>query len=67
MTWIITFFSIVGVVLNIKKRKECFIIWACTNFAWSLYDYFIGAYAQSALFGVYFILAIYGIIEWSKK
>ena len=67
MMWIITFISIVGVVLNIKKRKECFIIWAGTNFAWALYDYLIGAYAQSFLFGIYFCLAIWGIMEWNKS
>jgi nicotinamide riboside transporter PnuC len=63
--WAVTILSIVGVVLNIKKRKECFFIWAFTNAAWCIYDFVIGAYAQAALFAVYFVLAIWGLIEWA--
>jgi nicotinamide riboside transporter PnuC len=65
--WIVTVFSIVGVILNIKKRKECFIIWSATNAAWACYDFYIGAYAQSALFTVYFILALWGLHEWKTE
>lgn len=65
--WIITILSILGVILNVKRRKECFIVWAFTNFAWMVYDFRIQAYAQSALFAVYFILAIWGLYEWRKN
>jgi nicotinamide riboside transporter PnuC len=67
MTWLLTFFSLIGVILNIHKRKECFYIWAVTNFAWAIYDFIIGATAQGVLFTVYFILAIYGIIKWRTQ
>ena len=66
MMWIVTAFAIVGVVLNIKKRKECFYVWLCTNTIWMVYDYTIGAVAQSALFAVYVGLAVWGIIAWRK-
>ena len=65
-SWIITAASLAGVVLNIKKNRACFAIWACTNLFWCIYDFMIGAWAQSALFAVYFCLAIWGIIEWRK-
>ena len=65
--WLITIASLIGVVLNIKKRKESFAIWSVTNFAWMIYDFRIGAYEQSALFGVYFVLASYGLYEWGHK
>ena len=64
ISWVVTVMSIVGVVLNIKKKKSCFVIWSGTNGFWAVYDFYIGAYAQSALFTVYFVLAIYGLIEW---
>jgi nicotinamide mononucleotide transporter len=67
MTWIITFFSIIGVILNIYKNKYCFIIWAFTNLAWCIIDFYKGIYAQSVLFGVYFILALWGIYKWNEK
>ncbi len=65
--WVVTFFSIVGTILNIKKRKECFVIWLITSSAWCVYDLYIKAYAQSFLFFIYICLAIWGIIEWKKK
>jgi len=34
------------------------------NAGWSIYDAVIGAYAQSALFGIYLVLSIGGIYEW---
>ena len=64
--WGVSVLAVVGVVLNIKKRRECFLIWAFTNAAWCAYDWWLGAPAQSALFAVYFILALWGIAEWRK-
>ena len=66
-SWIIAALSIVGVILNIKKNKFCFVIWAGTNGFWTAYDYSIGAYAQAALFGVYFTLALWGLWEWEAR
>lgn len=66
LTWIITIFSIAGVVLNIKRRRICFYIWACTNAAWAIVDFCMGIYAQGALFTVYFALSIWGIIAWRR-
>lgn len=65
--YVITVLSIVGIVLNIKKRRESFIIWACTNASWGYVDYKAGIYSQAVLFSIYFGLAIWGIVSWSKK
>lgn len=67
LMWIVTLVSIVGVILNIKKRRECFVIWGVTNSLWSIYDFSIHAYAQSFLFFIYVLLAIWGIWEWRSK
>jgi len=70
ITWILTILSLIGVVLNIKKRRECFYIWTLTNASWAIVDYTEGIYAQSFLFLIYTGLAVWGIIEWktdSKK
>lgn len=66
LMWGVTVLAIVGVVLNIKKRKECFYVWVFTNSAWMVYDYWMGAMAQAALFAVYVGLAVWGILEWRK-
>ena len=67
LTWLLTGLSLIGVVLNIHKRQECFYIWAVTNTCWMLIDFKKGIPAQGVLFMVYVILAIYGIIMWKKK
>ena len=65
--WVVTGLSILGTVLNIKKVKWCFWIWLFTNLSWCIYDIVINNYAQAVLFAVYTGLAIYGIVEWSKR
>lgn len=66
-TWSLMLAALVGVVLNIKKKQSCFYIWAVTNFSWMLVDFYKEIYAQSALFAIYFVLAIWGIWEWKQK
>lgn len=65
-TWALTAASLIGVIANIKKRRECFYIWAATNSLWMVVDFSAGLYSQSALFGVYVILAFWGIYEWKE-
>ena len=67
LTWSLTIAAIIGVILNIKKMRSCFYIWAVTNFSWAVVDFYKEIYAQSALFGIYFLLALYGIFEWRKR
>lgn len=67
LPWALTAISIIGVILNIKKDRRCFILWIFTNGAWAVYDFSIGAFAQAALFLVYFCLAIWGIYSWTKE
>jgi len=65
--WFITVLSIVGVVLNIYKKKSCFAIWTFTNASWMFIDFYKGIYAQSFLFLVYTVLAIWGLYQWRKE
>ena len=65
-TWIITIMSVIGVVLNIKKKRACFYIWAITNASWAVIDFWQGLPAQGTLFVIYFVLALWGIREWRK-
>lgn len=65
--WITTILSLVGVVLNIYKKKECFIVWSVTNLTWCIVDFIMGLYQQAVLFFVYFVLAIIGLIKWWRE
>lgn len=66
LTSLLTVLSIIGVILNIRKMRICFYIWAFTNASWMVIDFYKEVYAQSALFFVYFVLAIWGIYKWRK-
>jgi len=67
MTWALAALSIVGVILNIRHKKICFIVWMASNGSWAIIDYRAGLYAQSALFVVYFALAVWGWWAWRKE
>lgn len=66
MMWLFTALSLIGVVANIHKRRWCFGVWPVSNSAWCIYDFNIGAYAQSTLFLVYTGLSIWGLVKWKK-
>ena len=65
--WPLVAASLFGVVLNIKRRRGCFYIWAVTNATWAAIDVAHGLPSQAVLQGVYFGFAVYGIIEWKAK
>ena len=67
MTWALTFLSITGIVLNIKKFRASYVIWICTNAGWAIIDFSKGIHAQGALFVIYFFLSIWGLIEWTRS
>jgi len=56
----LTLLSLVGVVLNIKKKRICFIIWAITNLSWAIVDFKANLPAQGVLFLVYFLFGCVG-------
>jgi len=64
--WAMTALSLIGVIANIKRRRSCFIIWIFSNCGWCIIDWKAGLHAQAALFFVYFVLAVWGLIEWRK-
>ena len=65
--WLLASISLLGVVLNIKRQRACFYIWAFTNATWTIVDLSHGIYAQAALQAVYVVLAIWGIVAWKNK
>ena len=66
-TWITAAVSVAGVVLNIKKHRACFVLWSVTNVAWAAVDFYVGLYAQAALFALYFGLSLWGLRTWSRE
>jgi nicotinamide riboside transporter PnuC len=65
--WLVAGASLVGVVLNIRRRRECFFVWAVTNASWTIVDVYHGISSQAALQAVYFCLALWGIVALRKR
>ena len=59
--------AITGVVLNVRRKWQCFLFWGVSNLWWLIHNICIGEYAQAVLFGVFFLLCLYGAIEWESR
>lgn len=64
--WAITILSLIGVVLNILKKRSCFLIWAISNITWTITDFKKGIPEQGYLFAIYTLLSIWGYFKWKK-
>jgi nicotinamide riboside transporter PnuC len=67
ITWLLFGLSFGGVVLNVKKRKECFILWGVGNTGWIFIDFQQGLPAQAAMFVVYLATCFWGYYEWRRE
>ena len=65
-TWIITFVSLAGTVLNVRKNILCFYLWAIGNIAWLGFDVASGLFSRAVLDTVHLAFAIWGIFAWRK-
>ncbi len=65
--WSLTVLSIIGAVLNIKKKRSSFAVYTVANIGWVIVDIERGIYAQAVLFVVFTALSTWGWIEWGKK
>lgn len=65
--WIAVGISVLGALLNSFKNKICFYLWIPTCVYWMIYNFYIESYSQVALFFLYMILDIIGLLQWSKK
>ena len=66
-TAVLTVLALVGVVLNIKRKRACFYVWLFTNASWAVVDFYKGIPAQGLLFTIYTALAVRGILEWKEE
>ena len=66
-TWSLTALSILGAILNVKKKRICFAIYTVANAGWVIVDIYYKIYAQAALFIIFTALSIWGWIEWGVK
>lgn len=65
--WTLTALSILGAILNIKKRRSGFAVYTVANLGWVAFDIYHEIYAQAALFVVFTGLSTWGWIEWGRR
>ncbi len=67
LPWTLTVVSIIGAVLNIKKKRSSFAVYTVANIGWIAVNIYHGIYAQAALFLVFTGLSTWGWIEWGRR
>ena len=64
--WLVTAVCLAGTVLNVKKVRWCFHLWAVGNIAWLAIDIHNRLYSRALLDLVQLALAIWGAVEWRR-
>lgn len=62
-----TMICLIGMMLNVKKNKACFIMWLIGNMIWLLIDVYSMAISRVILDVIQQIFNLWGIIEWRKN
>lgn len=63
---IATIICFTGMVLNVKKKKACFVMWLIGNTIWLMIDIHSMAVSRVILDVIQQIFNLWGIIEWRK-
>lgn len=67
LSWVMSAVALTGTIINAEKNKFGFVFWMVSNLYMTIRFAVIGEYAQMTLFFIYFLLAIRGIVVWTKK
>lgn len=67
MLWLLTAVTIVGVILNIKKKKSGFVLLALVDIVWAIFNFYKNIPEQAALFIIFTTLMVYGYIKWGNN
>lgn len=64
--WLVTATCLAGTVLNVKKMRWCFHLWALGNIAWLAIDLNNRLYSRAFLDLVQLLLALWGLYAWRE-
>jgi nicotinamide riboside transporter PnuC len=62
-----TVLAVLGTVLNNRRRRACFWVWMACNLLTLPVHVYAGLWSLAARDVLFFILAVDGLIRWSKK
>jgi nicotinamide riboside transporter PnuC len=72
MTWIeptglaITIMAVIGVLLNNRRRRACFLLWLVTNGVTCGIHVTLGVWSLAGKDAIFFLLAIDGWFRWGR-
>ena len=64
--WLVTATCLAGTVLNVRKVRWCFHLWAVGNIAWLATNLQNRLYSRASLDLVQLVLALWGAVEWRR-
>lgn len=67
LSCVMSVLALIGTIFNAEQNICGFLFWLVSNLYMAIRFTYIGEYPQAVLFLIYFILAIRGIVVWSKK
>jgi len=67
MNWFILVIALAGLVLNILKKRECFLLWIISNGYWIYHNHQIGETVQAILFAVFAFFSFWGLMIWAPE
>ena len=65
--WSATFVALVGVYLNNRRRRACFVVWLISNAMTLGIHVAIGMWSLAARDVSFFVLAIHGWMLWGRN
>lgn len=65
--WTTTAIALLGTYMNAQMKRNGFILWMFSNSVFCIWNLTIEQYAQSFLFGIYLLFAVFGYVNWGKK
>jgi nicotinamide riboside transporter PnuC len=65
--WAVSIVAIIGVVLNNRMNRACFILWMFSNSATLLLHLRAAMYGLAARDAVFLVLAVWGWRAWKKR
>jgi len=67
ISWIATLVALVGVHLNNRRRRACFVFWWGSNSATLAVHIAAGLYGLAVRDAIFLCMAVAGFIAWGKK
>lgn len=65
--WFVTAASLVGMFLNVRRSRWCWVVWFVADACWVAIDIMFELWPQAVLMIIYAQVNIWGYIRWSEQ